>query len=107
MASAASYAMTWQTGDGLRRVGRIEVGSSGLELCETGPSTSVERIRYLELDRAVLDRRVLRLCRPGRADLRVASLDNPGTLRELAERVWAAALPAGGTARTCATTADH
>jgi hypothetical protein len=95
MTAAVSYAMSWQAGDGSRRAGRVEVCGSGIDLTATAPPASVEHVPFGELESVVLDRRVLSLRRPGFPELRVASLDRPGTLRELAERIWALALPAG------------
>jgi len=85
----ASYAMTWQVGDGPRTVGRIEVEDDAVALAAS--RDGVERIGFRELARVLLERGVLHLERTTGVAVHIGSLDNPGALRELAERLAAAA----------------
>jgi hypothetical protein len=96
-----SYAVLWQNGDGEFQVGKIELDPYGFAL--TGMSGRdesrrpvVDRVEFeniwtARLGREVRDRIVgqpaLILERAAGGPLRIASIDNPGTLRELAERL--------------------
>jgi len=65
----ASYAMFWWMDDGVRRAGRIEFGDDFVSLAATTPHPAEEeRIRFRDL-------------------ASVGSLDTPGALRELADRL--------------------
>ena len=83
----ASYAMFWWIGDGARRAGRIEFGDDHLDLASTSPTEEVARIGFAEVARVLLDRGLLNLERRGHATVHIGSLDTPGALRELADRV--------------------
>lgn len=92
----SSYAMTWRAGDGPRQAGKIELGPGGVELTSTTGRDTAERVDFSQIVDVVLDRRTLRVRRSNGPELRIGSLDTPGTLRELAERVAAAAAAAAG-----------
>jgi hypothetical protein len=85
-----SYAMTWRIGDGPRRAGRIDVGPDAVELTASAPRVPVERIAFPEIAGVVVARRSLQLRRVTGPELEIGSIDTPGALRELAERVSAA-----------------
>jgi hypothetical protein len=82
-----SYAMTWHVGDGPRHVGRIEVGVDAVELTATSPGAAILRVAFAAIRAVVLDRRVLIVTSDGSPELRISSIDAPGSLRELADRV--------------------
>ncbi|HEY5294336.1 MAG TPA: hypothetical protein VIJ70_02515 [Gaiellaceae bacterium] len=90
-----SYAMTWWVGDGPRQAGKIELDPSGVALTATTGCARAERIDFDQIVGVVLDRRTLRVRRANAPELRIGSLDTPGTLRELADRVTAATVAAG------------
>jgi hypothetical protein len=85
-----SYAMTWNVGDGPRLAGRIELGADAVELTASSPQGPVERIAFPEIAGVVVTRGVLFLRRVAGPELRIGSIDTPGALRELADRVSAA-----------------
>jgi hypothetical protein len=87
----ASYAMFWWIGDGTRRAGRIEVGDDHLDLASTSPTDEVARIGFADVARVLLERGLLHLERRGHTTVHIGSLDTPGALRELANRVSDAA----------------
>ncbi len=91
----ASYAMFWRYDDGPRYAGRVEVGSSSLELESSAPPAAPERVAFAEIARVVLERGQLLLERVGLPELWIGSLDRPGALRELADRLVEATADAG------------
>ena len=84
----ASYAMAWQVGDGPRTVGRIELEDDAVALAPSH-CDGVERISFRELAHVLLERGVLHLERTTGVAVHIGSLDHPGALRELAERLAA------------------
>ena len=84
----ASYAMFWWMEDGVRRAGRIEFGDDFVSLAATTPHPAEEeRIRFRDLAAVLLDRGLLHLERGGMPSIHIGSLDTPGALRELADRL--------------------
>jgi hypothetical protein len=83
----ASYAMFWWFDDGARRAGRIELGDDFVSLSATTPAARVDRIGFRELAGVLLDRGLLHLERGGAPTVHIGSLDTPGALRELADRL--------------------
>lgn len=81
----ASYAMFWWIGEGPRNAGRVEVGAESVSFSATTPVATVERIRFRDVARVLLDRNVLHLERRVEPPVHVGSLDTPGALRELAD----------------------
>jgi hypothetical protein len=86
--TARTYAMSWQLDGGAREAGRVEVTEHGIDF---DSPRHAERIRFAELTVIRLAHGVLRLERHSKPALIVASLDGPGALRELADRVAVAA----------------
>jgi hypothetical protein len=82
-----SYAMSWWVGDGPRLAGRVAVEPEAVALFATVPSAPTLRVRFAEIVRVALERGVLELVRHVGPPLRIGSLDRPGALRELAERL--------------------
>ena len=80
--------MSWQLESGAREAGRVEVTDRGVDF--ESPRHAV-RIRFGELRDVRLSRGELRLERFAKPTLVVASLDGPGALRELADRLAVAA----------------
>ena len=79
--------MFWWIGNGVRHAGRIEVEDEHLSLSATTPSPAVHRMSFASLSRVLLDRSVLHLERGGEEPVHIGSLDTPGALRELADRL--------------------
>ena len=80
--------MSWQLEGGPREAGRVEVGERGVDF---DAPKHAERIRFAELTAICLSHGELRLERLAKPALVVASLDGPGALRELADRLSVAA----------------
>jgi hypothetical protein len=89
-----SYAMTWHVGDGPRRAGRIDVRADAVELTASARRVPVRRITFPEIAGVAVARGVLHLRRVAGPELEIGSIDTPGALRELADRLSAAILPA-------------
>jgi len=89
--AASSYAMFWRQGDGPRVAGRVEVGPDFVELEATVPPAAAELVRFRDIARVLFERGILQLDRRTLPPLRIGSLDGPGTLRELADRLSEAA----------------
>lgn len=70
--------MAWSVGDGPRRAGRVELDDDRLMLGEFDVDLG-------EIESVRLVRDVLWVHRRGADDVRIVSLDQPGTLRELAD----------------------
>jgi hypothetical protein len=83
----ASYAMFWWMDGGARRAGRIEFGDDFVSLSATTPDPAEERVRFHDLAGVLLDRGLLHLERGGMPSIHIGSLDTPGALRELADRL--------------------
>lgn len=79
--------MFWWIGDGPRSAGRVEVDSESVALAATTPASGLERIRFRDLGRVLLDRGTLHVERRAEPVVHIGSLDTPGALRELAERL--------------------
>ena len=80
--------MSWQVEDGPREAGRVEVTESGVDF---ESPRHAERVRFGDLRHIGLSHGYLRLERFAKPALVVASLDGPGALRELADRLAMAA----------------
>jgi hypothetical protein len=92
MTETVSYAVMWHDGD-FRFVGYAEVGRDGLRLEGRGSggreglcTVRYEDIRRLDVHRTNGDRGLV-LELPGRQPLLISSLDSPGSLGELADRI--------------------
>ena len=83
--------MFWSIGEGPRNVGRVELDAETLSLAPTTTSSSVERIRLRDVVGVLLQRGLLQVERRAEPSVRIGSLDTPGTLRELADRLAASA----------------
>jgi hypothetical protein len=93
-----SYAVTWREGDGPVRAGKLELGPRGLQL-EGGAARgrlSARRIFYGHLSGVAPARQpsdrigghpTLVLKRFEQAPVAITSVDNPGCLHELAQRL--------------------
>jgi hypothetical protein len=79
--------MFWSIGDGPRSAGRIELDADHVSLLATTPTPEVARIGFRDLSRVLLVRSVLHLERRGDVPVQIGSLDTPGALRELADRL--------------------
>ena len=84
-----TYAVYWNELDGARFAGRISLGPSFAELDGgTGDGRrSRRRIGFDEIASVRYDRGLLHIWRRSGAPLRVGSVDRPGALRELSERL--------------------
>ena len=77
-----SYAVWWKEGDGLRRVGKLEIAHLHARLSGKGngrltfPLDEIAAVEY--------SRDEVRVERTQQSTLRIGSLDAPGALRELA-----------------------
>ena len=89
--SPVSYAMFWWIEGGPRQAGRIEFGEDSVSLSATTPDAAVDRIGFRELVSILLEGGMLHLERGGKPPLHIGSLDTPGALRELADRLTVAA----------------
>jgi hypothetical protein len=85
-----TYAMSWWLGDGPRSAGRVELSTGRLALAATTPTAVVEHIALRDVGAIALLRGILELERPGLPTVRLRSLDRPGALRELHDRLLAA-----------------
>ena len=79
--------MFWWVEGGARHAGRIEFGDDFVSLSATTPGPTEDRIRFRELAGVLLDRGLLHLERGGLPSIHIGSLDTPGALRELADRL--------------------
>ena len=79
--------MFWWIGDGPRSAGRVELGDASVALAATTPAPSIERIRFGDLARVLLDHGTIHVERRAEPAVHIGSLDTPGALRELAERL--------------------
>lgn len=83
--------MFWWIGDGPRSAGRVEVEADSVSLAATTPGSFTTRIRFRELAQVLLERGLLRVDRRTEPSVHIGSLDTPGALRELADRLSDAA----------------
>ena len=86
-----TYAVYWNEQDGARFAGRMSVGSAFAEL-EGGSSDgrrTQRRIAFDEIASVRYERGRLHVWRRSGAPLRFGSVDRPGALRELSERLRA------------------
>jgi hypothetical protein len=83
----ASYAMFWWIGDGPRSAGRVEVDAESMSLSATTPGSAVTQVGFRELVRVLLERGLLHVERRAEPAVHIGSLDTPGALRELADRL--------------------
>jgi hypothetical protein len=91
-----SYAVYWNEGDGARHAGRLNVEPGYAELVGHTRQGGLTRIRIAFGDIAAVryGRGLLRLERDARPPLDIGSVDRPGALHELADRLRAVARPA-------------
>jgi hypothetical protein len=87
-----TYAVYWNELDGRRFAGQMALGSSFAELAGATPDgrRSQQRILFDEIDAVDYARGWLELRRRAGPELRIGSVDGPGALRELADRLQAA-----------------
>ena len=76
----------WVDGD-RRAAGRVDLSSGHVALAATTPSPLVEHIPVDDLRSILLERGTLHLERAGLPTLHIGSLDGPGALRELHDRL--------------------
>ena len=84
-----TYAVYWSDLDGARFAGRISLAGSSAELVggsNDGRRTQ-RRIAFDDIASVRYDRGRLHVWRRSGAPLRLGSVDRPGALRELAERI--------------------
>ncbi len=86
-----SYAMFWWSDADRRAAGRVELSTGHVALAATTPFPLVEHIPVDDLRSIELERGTLHLGRLGLPTLHVGSLDGPGALRELHDRLLEAA----------------
>jgi hypothetical protein len=85
-----SYAVYWNAQDGGRCAGRISLGPSFAELDGgTSDGRRTLRIGFDEIASVRYHRGLLQVWRHNGAPVRLGSVDRPGALRELAERLQA------------------
>jgi hypothetical protein len=88
----STYAVYWSEGGvGPRYAGRLELRGSAAELAGTSVGRRfLESISFDEISSVVLSAGNLRISRHRGSELDIGSVDGPGALRELAERLAAA-----------------
>ena len=79
--------MCWWIGGGPRSAGRIELGDDAIALTATTPAGATDSVVFATLRSVRLEGRDLHVERDGAPAIRIGSLDAPGALRELAERL--------------------
>ncbi len=79
--------MFWWVDDGPRAAGRIELSQQHVALAATTPTPIVEHIAFNDLAHILLERGTMHLERHGLPTVHVRSLDTPGALRELHDRL--------------------
>jgi len=89
---APSYAVYWNEGAGPRYAGRVEMRSTCAELSGGAGygRRSLQRIFFDEIAAVAFANGRLLIGRRGGSQLEIGSVDGPGALRELAERLVAA-----------------
>jgi len=87
-----SYAVSWNGIDGMRCAGRLDLGDRAVNLIGTARGTRCDQtIAFDEIGSVRVERGRLHVDRHAGAALWIASLDGPGALREIADRLAAAA----------------
>jgi hypothetical protein len=91
----SSYAVYWNEGSGVRHAGRFDLEPGYGQLVGQAKNGTRTRIRVLFADIASVRYRSGRLSveRREQPALEIGSVDGPGALHELADRLRAAALP--------------
>ena len=91
----SSYAVYWNEGDGLRHAGRFDLAPGYAELVGQARQGTRELVRILFADIVSVRYRSgrVRVKRRAQPPLEIGSVDAPGALHELADRLQAAALP--------------
>ena len=84
-----SYAVYWYESElGPRYAGRLELGDSSVELSGSAPGRRfLDCISFEDIASVRLSAGRLRIFRREGAGLEIGSVDGPGSLRELAERL--------------------
>lgn len=83
---ASSYAVSWDSADGRRCAGRLDIGAAAATL--TGAVRGDRRhetVPFDDISRVRLERGRLHIARRAGRPLLIVSLDGPGALREAAE----------------------
>jgi hypothetical protein len=90
-----SYAAYWNEGDGARYAGRLEFEPEGAALAGRAARGARRLFELLFDDIASVDygHGRLRVGRRGQPDLEIGSVDGPGSVRELADRLQVAVSP--------------
>jgi hypothetical protein len=91
-----SYAVYWNEGDGGRSAGRLELEQAYVQLAGRAAAgvRSLVRIRYVDIAAVIYAEGRLQIERPAEPPLIVGSVDGPGALREVADRLQNARSPA-------------
>jgi hypothetical protein len=91
----SSYAVYWNEGGGARHAGRFDLEASYAQLVgHTGHGTRrLVRILFTDIASVWYGSGRLRVERHAQPSLEIGSVDAPGALHELADRLQAAALP--------------
>jgi len=89
---APSYAVYWNEGTGPRYAGRVEMRSTCAELSGAAVygRRSLQRILFDDIAAIAYANGRLRIDRRDGGELEIGSVDAPGALRELADRLVAA-----------------
>ena len=86
------YAVVWNETGGARHAGRLDFREHEFELVGSAEGdTGARRCRYDDIVSLEVDGGRLTIARRAGLDLELTSVDRPGTLRELAGRLAAAA----------------
>jgi hypothetical protein len=90
----SSYAVYWNEGDGLRHAGRFDLEPGYAELVGQARQGTREFVRILFADIVSVRYRSgrVRVERRAQPPLEIGSVDAPGALHELADRLQSAAL---------------
>ena len=90
--SASTYAVSWMTACGAPCAGRLGLDSHGLTLSGASKGSPVmQEIGFDEIEDVQVEAGHLQVTRHDGRSLTIGSLDAPGALRELAERLASAA----------------
>jgi hypothetical protein len=91
----SSYAVYWNEGSGLRHAGRFDFEPGYAQLVgHTGQGTrKLLRILFADIASVQYGSGRLRVERRAQPPVEIGSVDRPGALHELADRLQAAALP--------------
>jgi hypothetical protein len=92
----STYAVSWDRADGTRCAGRLDMDSRALVLRGASHDCEVsEAIPFREIDDVRVETGRLHVSRRNGQSLSIGSLDAPGILRELAERLTVLAAAVG------------